>query len=226
MPCFLVITKIGCLVVITKIEQALTERLERGLGKLVNTVKSYGGEFDDESFGTARLPICLITYGGSRIERKSTNAQRYQSTDTFVIMLAVRSLRSNQAARQGGVDKREVGVNQLITAVRRLLDSQTLGDLVKPLKPTTVRTIFNNATFNSSSITAYAIEYEAVYDNVSPLGDGLYPEPTKDEASPDYVFSAYQGELSNPAPMLERVAGQIFDPTNGAAVPLEVETIE
>lgn len=86
------------------------------MGKLVNTVKSYGGEFDDESFGTARLPMCLITYGGSRIERKTTNTKRYQSKDTFVIMLAVRSLRSNQAARQGGIDKREIGVNQLISA--------------------------------------------------------------------------------------------------------------
>lgn len=139
---------------ITKIEQALTDRLQRGLGKLVNTVKSYGGEFDDESFGTARLPMCLITYGGSRIERKTTNAKRYQSKDTFVIMLAVRSLRSNQAARQGGIDKREIGVNQLISAVRRLLDSQTLGGLVRPLNPVAVRTIFNNAKFNTSSITA------------------------------------------------------------------------
>ncbi|MFQ1050374.1 DUF1834 family protein [Avibacterium paragallinarum] len=209
---------------ITKIEQALTDRLQRGLGKLVNTVKSYGGEFDDESFGTARLPMCLITYGGSRIERKATSAKRYQSTDTFVIMLAVRSLRSNIAARQGGVDKREVGVNQLISAVRRLLDSQTLGGLVRPLNPVAVRTIFNNAKFNASSITAYAIEYEVTYDNASPLEDGLYPEPTADKTNPDYVFNAYQGELSEPAPMLARVAGQIFDPTNGATVPLDVET--
>ncbi|MEE6030333.1 DUF1834 family protein [Avibacterium paragallinarum] len=207
---------------ITKIEQALTDRLQRGLGKLVNTVKSYGGEFDDESFGTARLPMCLITYGGSRIERKATSAKRYQSTDTFVIMLAVRSLRSNQAARQGGVDKREVGVNQLISAVRRLLDSQTLGGLVKPLKPTAVRTIFNNAKFNASSITAYALEYEVVYDDVSPLEDGLYPEPTTDETSPDYVFSVYQGEQSDPAPTLEHINFNLYNPDTNADHPFVV----
>lgn len=209
---------------ITKIEQALTDRLQRGLGKLVNTVKSYGGEFDDESLSTARFPMCLITYGGSRIERKATNANRYQSKDTFVIMLAVRSLRSNQAARQGGVDKREIGVNRLISAVRRLLDSQPLGGLVRPLNPVAVRTIFNNAKFNASSITAYAIEYEVTYDNASPLEDGLYPELTTDETNPDYVFNTYQGELSEPAPMLERVTGRIFDPASGAEQPFIVET--
>ncbi|MFS7554017.1 phage protein Gp37, partial [Pasteurella multocida] len=45
---------------ITKIENALVERLKKGLGKLANTVKSYGGELDDESIGTARLPAVLV----------------------------------------------------------------------------------------------------------------------------------------------------------------------
>ncbi|VEH65446.1 Mu-like prophage protein gp37 [Rodentibacter pneumotropicus] len=211
---------------ITQIEQALVERLQRGLGRLVNTVKSYGGELDDESLSTSRLPICLVTFGGARIERMGTNAKRHQSTANFVIIVAVNSLRSNLAARQGGVDKREVGVNQLITAVRRLLDSQTLGRLVKPLKPTKVRTIFNNATFKGGAITAYAIEYDAVYDDLAPLEDGLFPEETRDVENPDYVFTRYQGEHSEPAPMLERIGGNIYDPTNGASVSFEVETKE
>lgn len=209
---------------ITRIEQALVERLQRGLGRLVSTVKSYGGELDDESLSTSRLPICLVTFGGARIERMGTNARRHQSTANFVIIVAVNSLRSNLAARQGGVDKREVGVNQLITAVRRLLDSQTLGRMVKPLKPTKVRTIFNNATFKGGAITAYAIEYDAVYDDLAPLEDGLFPEETRDVENPDYVFTRYQGEHSEPDPMLERIGGNIYDPTNGASVPFEVET--
>lgn len=181
---------------ITKIEQALVERLQKGLGRLVNTVKSYGGELDDDSLSVSRLPICLVTFGGARIERMSTNARRHQSTANFVIILAVRSLRSNIAARQGGIDEREIGVNQLITAVRRLLDAQTLGQLVKPLKPTRVRTIFNNALFKGGAITAYSIEYEAVYDDFQPLDDGYFPEATQDKTNPDYVFSAYRAKLS------------------------------
>ena len=209
---------------ITQIENALVERLKRGLGRLVNTVKSYGGELDDESLGTSRLPMCLVTFGGARVERMGINAKRHQSTANFVIIVAVNSLRSNLAARQGGADKREVGVNQLITAVRRLLDSQTLGRLVRPLKPTKVRTIFNNATFKGGAITAYAIEYDAVYDDLAPLEDGYYPEMTDDRENPDYVFTRYQGEHSEPDPMLERIGGKIYDPMNGAEVPFEVET--
>ncbi|VEH67141.1 Mu-like prophage protein gp36 [Rodentibacter pneumotropicus] len=93
--------KIGFLAVITQIEQALVERLQRGLGRLVSTVKSYGGELDDESLSTSRLPMCLVTFGGARIERMGTNARRHQSTANFVIIVAVNSLRSNLAARQG-----------------------------------------------------------------------------------------------------------------------------
>ncbi len=208
---------------ITQIENALVERLKKGLGKLANTVKSYGGELDDESIGTARLPAVLVTYGGSRIECKDLR-RRHKSTDTFVIILAVRSLKSNQVARQGGSDNREVGVHQLISAVRRLLDAQTLGKLVYPLNPKRVRTIFNNAQFRSEKITAYAVEYEVAYDDIPPLEDGMFPEFTTDKQSPDYVFNAYQGALSDPLPELHKVTGKVFDPMTGDFVEFNVET--
>lgn len=214
------------LAVITKIENALVERLRQGLGKLVNSVKSYAGELDDESIGVARLPAVLVTYGGSRIERKDTRAYRHKTTDNFVIIVAVRSLKGNQTARQGGVDSREIGVNQLISAVRRLLDAQTLNQLVYPLNPKRVRTIFNNAQFRNDKITAYAIEYEVAYDDVPPLADGFFPEVTEDKNSPDYVFNAYQGVLSEPLPILERVMGKITDPITKDFVAIHIETKE
>ncbi|NBI40352.1 DUF1834 family protein [[Haemophilus] felis] len=211
---------------ISKIENALVERLRQGLGKLVNSVKSYAGELDDESIGVARLPVVLVTYGGSRIERKDTRAYRHKTTDNFVIIVAVRSLKSNQTARQGGVGSREIGVNQLISAVRRLLDAQTLNQLVYPLNPKRVRTIFNNAQFRHDKITAYAIEYEVAYDDVPPLADGFFPEVTEDKNSPDYVFNAYQGVLSEPLPNLERVVGKIIDPITKDFVAIHIETKE
>ncbi len=209
---------------ITKIENALVERLKKGLGKLANTVKSYGGELDDESIGTARLPAVLVTYGGSSIECKDLRRRRHKSTDTFAIILAVRSLKNNQVARQGGVDRREIGVHQLISAVRRLLDAQTLGNLVYPLNPKRIRTIFNNAQFRSDKITVYAVEYEVSYDDIPPLEDGLFPEATSDKTSPDYVFNAYEGMLSEQQPMLEQVVGKIVDPTTKDFVEFNVET--
>lgn len=91
------------------------------------------------------------------------------------------------------MDKREIGANQLIYAVRRLLDAQRLGGLVKPLKPLAIRTLFNNAQFRTEKVTAYAIEYEAAFDDVAPLEDGLYPEKTQDPANPDFVFCSLCG---------------------------------
>ncbi|WP_077417600.1 hypothetical protein [Rodentibacter rarus] len=38
------------------------------------------------------------------------------------------------------------------------------------------------------------------------------------------MLTRYQGEHSEPDPMLERIGGNIYDPTNGASVPFEVET--
>ena len=209
---------------ITEIENALVDRLTRGLGQLANTVKSYGGELDDESLGTGRLPMVLVTFGGARIEPMGVRGTAFRTSAKFVVIVAVRSLRSNQAARQGGVDKREVGANQLIYAVRRLLDTQRLGGLVKPLKPLAIRTLFNNAKFRTEKVTAYAIEYEAVFDDIAPLEDGLYPEKTQDPANPDFVFTHYAAELSPVSPILEHVDGKLYDPNNNAEVGFSVKT--
>jgi hypothetical protein len=209
--------------VITEIENALVDRLTRGLGQLANTVKSYGGELDDESLGTGRLPMVLVTFGGARIEPMGVRGTAFRTSAKFVVIVAVRSLRSNQAARQGGVDKREVGANQLIYAVRRLLDTQRLGGLVKPLKPLAIRTLFNNAQFRTEKVTAYAIEYEAAFDDVTPLEDGLYPEKTQDPTNPDFVFTHYAAELSPVPPILEHVDGKLYDPNNNAEVGFSVK---
>ncbi|CWX10199.1 TPA: phage protein Gp37 [Haemophilus influenzae] len=209
---------------ITEIENALVDRLTRGLGQLANTVKSYGGELDDESLGTGRLPMVLVTFGGARIEPMGVRGTAFRTSAKFVVIVAVRSLRSNQAARQGGVDKREVGANQLIYAVRRLLDTQRLGGLVKPLKPLAIRTLFNNAQFRTEKVTAYAIEYEAAFDDITPLEDGLYPEETQDPTNPDFVFTHYAAELSPSSPILEHVDGKLYEPNNDAEVGFSVKT--
>ncbi|WP_158535664.1 phage protein Gp37, partial [Kingella kingae] len=56
---------------ITVIEQRLVERLKRGLGTMVRTVKSYNGEVDDLAAQIMTLPAVWVTYGGSRIETMS-----------------------------------------------------------------------------------------------------------------------------------------------------------
>jgi len=52
----------------TQIEQAICLRLQRGLGRMVRTVKSYNGEADDLAAQIKTLPAVWVTYGGSRVE--------------------------------------------------------------------------------------------------------------------------------------------------------------
>lgn len=71
--------------------------------------------------------------------------KRYQATDVFVVLVITRSMRNQTAGRLGGVTSREVGVNQLLGAVKTLLINQTLDGLVHPIQPKRIRTIWNNA---------------------------------------------------------------------------------
>ncbi|WP_051286083.1 phage protein Gp37 [Kingella kingae] len=85
---------------ITVIEQRLVERLKRGLGTMVRTVKSYNGEVDDLAAQIMTLPAVWVTYGGSRIETMSTgNHLAIKTKRTFVVMCATRNLRNEVAGR-------------------------------------------------------------------------------------------------------------------------------
>lgn len=208
---------------ITKIEQAMVERLRRGLGRMVRTVKSYNGEVDDLAAQIMTLPAVWVTYGGSRIDSKSTGSQRFQDKATFVVMCATRSLRNEIAGRQGGVDKREIGSNDLIRAVRRLLDGQRLGLAdSRGLVPQAVNTIVNNAVFQAAALSVYAIEYTICFDS-TPLENNRFPEKQTDPNHPDYIFTHYQGELSAPYALFEYLDGVIFDPQSQAQTPINLE---
>lgn len=209
---------------ITKIELALIERLKRGLGKLASDVASYGGEFDDEHLNVRRLPCVLTSYGGSRLTAKSMSGRgaQFESVDTFAVLVLARSMRSDASGRHGGVNRREIGVNQLIFAVKYLLTNQTLGGLVKPIKPVRVRTLWNNQQVKAERLSAYAVEFEIRYSDLPALEDGAFPEGSVEPAHPEWLFSYYQGELEN-AVALEGVNGVIYDPTNQAKVEFMVE---
>lgn len=209
---------------ITKIENALVDRLKRGMGKLVYDVRSYGGEMDSEQLGLIRLPLVLVSYGGSKFEAKGVTARgvRFKTQDSFVVIVLVRSLRNEQAARQGGVNTAEIGANQLLSAVKYLLIGQTLGGLVEPLRPVRVQTLLNNAKVRNEQLTAYAIEFDVLYSETA-LEDGRYPEQTADPTNRDYIFNLKQGELSAPYPDFNGVDGKLYDPTNDAEQAFSVD---
>ncbi|OOH87339.1 hypothetical protein BMT54_10030 [Pasteurellaceae bacterium 15-036681] len=213
---------------ITKIELALIERLKRGLGRLVTDVASYNGEFDDENLNIRRLPCALVSYGGSSFKPLSMSGRgsRFESSDVFVVIVMARSLRADASGRHGGVASSEIGVNQLVSAVKYLLTNQTLGAMVRPIKPKRVRTLWNNQEIKREKLSAYAVEFEISYSDSDGLGDGLFPVGSDDKSHPEWAFKHYQGQLGKADPELLRVNSQIFDPTNTAQVGIEVSIDE
>lgn len=206
---------------ITQIEQALIERLRLGLGKMVYSVGSYAGEIDDAELDVRRLPACLVSYAGSDFESKAMGMRGHQhiSTDTFVVLVLARSMRSAHAGRVGGVTEREIGVNQLAFAVKYLLVNQTLEGLVSPIQPKRIRTIFNNAEIKRERLSALALEFEMRYADNTMLDDGRYPDGYGDV---EQVFKQYSGKLDPPTGDYHGVNGQIFAPESGAKTGIKV----
>ncbi|MBS9777193.1 MAG: DUF1834 family protein [Gammaproteobacteria bacterium] len=209
---------------IEAIEKIMVERLEKGLGELVRTVASYGGELDADIAYTVRaVPAVWVTFGGSTIVTKGTSAQRHTSTGKFVVMVAARNLRSEESGRRGGVHRDEIGCYDIIYAVRRLLDGQGLGiGLQYGLQPKQIRTIYNNQNVGGSPLSVYAIEYDAVWSDVINLADGKYPLEITDANNPDHIFTKYRGKLSPPDPDLHTVKGTLNDPVTGAQSPINI----
>ncbi|WP_118846658.1 DUF1834 family protein [Neisseria lactamica] len=207
---------------ITEIEQALVHRLKTGLGRMVRTVKSYGGEIEDLPNQIMTLPAVWVTYGGSRVEAMGTSKKRYQDSAEFIVMVATRSLRNEAALRQGGTDAREVGTNDLLYAVRRLTDGQTLGLAdSRGLTPKAVRPLANNALVQNAAVSVFAVEYVLRFDSFA-LEDGRYPERTDNPDDPDHIFTKYQGTLSEPWPDFEGLDGKIYDPQSADEIPVDL----
>lgn len=204
---------------ITNIENALVERLQLGLGKMVRVVKSYGGELEDERWSNAIhvLPAVWVTYRGAKISALNTLRQRYQQTATFVVICATSNLASEQVARQGA--EQEIGSNDLVYAVLRLLSGQRLDDRLHSfgLVPKSIRTVRRNVVVQSGALNVVAIEFEATWDFTA-LENDRYPEHTDDTHHPDWIFTHYQGKLSDPYTNLNGVHSYIYDPGSNAKI--------
>lgn len=91
---------------IALIEAAIVQRLRQGLGKLVTGVHSYGGELDDEGLYQVvqQLPATWVTFAGiDKTEAVKTSRTKHKAEAKFVVMVAARSLRSEETSRTGGI---------------------------------------------------------------------------------------------------------------------------
>ncbi|WP_420996238.1 DUF1834 family protein [Cupriavidus sp. 30B13] len=183
--------------IVTAVELAIVARLRLGLGKMVKSVETYGGELDDETDEVVRrFPAAWVTFGGIRdTQPTSTSRDKWRAEALFAVMIGARSLRNEQAARHGGAGKHEVGTNQLIYAVRRLLTQQDLDLPIRELAPGKVRTL-RHVILSQEAFSCYALEFHTAWIDEA-LPRARFPAPDGPD-HPDAIFAEYQGHLGEP----------------------------
>lgn len=185
--------------IITAVELAIVARLRLGLGKMVKSVETYGGELDDETDEVVRrFPAAWVTFGGVRdSSATSTSRKKWKKEALFAVMVGARSVRNEQAARHGGAGRHEVGTNQLIYAVNRLLTQQDLGLPIAELAPGRVRTL-RHVLVQREAFSCFAIEFHTAWiDEALPRDRFPAPEGPND---PDAIFETHGGQLGQPDP--------------------------
>lgn len=210
----------------TRTEDAIIERLRRGMGSMVRQIGSYGGELDDDlGIAIGNFPAAWVTFGGiTKTEPTGTSRQKFKATGQFVVMVGDRNVRCEDAGRRGGAGPNEIGSYSLVYAVRRLLSGQDLDLPIDPLLPGRVRTLFNTRA-RDGAFSVFACEFQTAWIEAA-LPHGHWPSPTypaepgqpTDPTDPngpstpvdpscpgsttdaDVLFAIYGGELATPAP--------------------------
>ncbi|WP_124076162.1 DUF1834 family protein [Burkholderia gladioli] len=186
--------------IITAVELAIVDRLKRGLGRMVDEVATYGGEFDDDELEDVvrRFPAAWVTFGGvKRTDPVSTSRSKWHAEAVFVVMVGARSVRDEQTSRHGGPAKAEVGTNLLVSAVRHLLNQQDMGLPITNLRPGAVRTLFNTKV-RSDAMSVYACEFRTSWVEDT-LFLGAFPQGASDSPL-GQVFEDYGGQIDPPTP--------------------------
>lgn len=135
------------------------------LGYKIAEVKSYGGEFDTETFFTQvrKWPAWWVTVGGSRPRRVSS--RKYECDLRLVVMVGARNVRGERETRHGSVN--EPGTYQMLQDVRVLLAGRTFGLDIGPLALGADRTLFNTRVGNEAR-SVLACEFSSKYVFTAP----------------------------------------------------------
>lgn len=163
---------------IAAIENAIIERIQTasmsspGFGYLINEVKSYGGELDDELGRVVRsFPAVWVTFAGAGKPRPMASARhKWLTPATFVTMVAARNVRGERATRQGltvGGVVREVGAYQMLQDISLLLINCDLGPNIGYLKPGAIRTLYNTK-LNGQALAVFAREWHTEFVEAQP----------------------------------------------------------
>lgn len=188
---------------ITDIENAIIDRLKKGLGRMSRSVQSYGGEMDGDPAEVMRqLPAVWVTFAGvQKTEPYGTSRKKFVTHGRFAVLVGERSVRNEVSSRMGGANENEVGTYRLIAAVRRLLSGQDMassGINIDPLRPGRVRTLFNTQV-ESHALSVFACEFDTKWIE-SVLENGAFPMSGAPDGHPDSLFRVYGGATTEEDP--------------------------
>ena len=185
---------------ILDVENAIIERLKRGLGSSVREVGSYRGQLDADSLNTTvrTVPSLYVSFAGHRnVKAVETRREQLKIPATFVVYVVTRNVASEAAARRG--TDFEVGAYQLVEAVRRLLASQKLGLTIERFKVGEVK-LLGSIKVKEQGLTAYGCSFDTSWIEALGVIEGEgFP------LASDPVFEGLDGERSEEVPDLLRV---------------------
>lgn len=202
---------------ITTIEKALCERLQQGLGRMVNNpVVTWNVLATDIGVALRQLPgVCVAFSGITNSRAHDTSRSRFLVTGRFSVFVVDYNLRSNEALRHGGPGTEEPGCYRLIRSVRRLLTGQDLGLKIDYLKPEGVRPVAGQA-FTDKGVAVYECVFSTQWMEDA-LDNGHWPAPelpTDDDAD----FVRWKGRIEKPLPWHESTRMAYLQP--GVADPV------
>ncbi len=125
----------------TAVEDAVLAALESRLGSQIKTLETYQGDWlEDLRRQSWRLPAVLVMLRRSRADQVA--ARSYDLTLDFTVLVAVRHLRGEAAAR-----RQEGGVYQIMAGVREALWHQDLGLELLPFTLVGEEALLHNQEF-------------------------------------------------------------------------------
>ncbi|AZC02031.1 MULTISPECIES: phage protein Gp37 [Acinetobacter calcoaceticus/baumannii complex] len=151
-------------VVVQGMKDVMAKQIETKAWPWIREIKTYGGEFDDETLAFIdTFPAIWVTFKSSGAPRKiSENKTVYPIN--LVVLVGARSVRNEEAQRLGG--GRDIGTFKMLSLVHNLLTGNDLSSVnVKGLAPLELghtRTIFNTTT-RRQSVSVLSQEFNTQY---------------------------------------------------------------
>ena len=143
------------------IKDLLAQQQKSGKWPWLATVKSYGGEFDEDLLGVVkRFPAIWVTTAGSDGSPEKIAHNKVKDSVKVVVLVGASSMRNEEARRHGaGAD---IGTYSMLKHVRALLINNTLRGVglegLDPLELGKTKTIFNTIV-RGQSISVLAQEF-------------------------------------------------------------------